>query len=133
MKKGIAAGLFLVLLLIGAVVVTAGCGQSESEKAQANYDKAKADLKSSVQELQKPETYQSVDSLKASFQDVQKAYDDTVESGKDLTDAKVSEVQDAYEELQDSINDIDSDQTLEQKVDALRAAIQKFSDQLKQI
>lgn len=71
--------------------------------------------------------------IKASFQDVQKAYNDTVESGKDLTDAKVSEVQDAYEELQDSIDDIDSDQTLGQKVDALKAAIQKFSDQLKQI
>lgn len=134
-RKSIAARhmVFVFVLLIGIVALAAGCGQSDKEKAEADYDKAKADLKASVQELQKPEAYGSADSLKSAFTDVQTAYEDTVESGKDLSDARVSEVEDAYDELKGSVEGIDSDKSLELRLNELRGAIQKFGDQLKQI
>jgi hypothetical protein len=123
----------IVVLSVGVAFIATGCGESDSEKAQDAYDEDVQSLKDAVSELQNPDTYDSLDSLKAAFQDVGSAYDDTVESGQDVADAKISDTQDAYDELKDDINDIDSDQTLSEQIDAVNDAIQNFADQVNNI
>lgn len=133
-KKGTSMPLLLfALLLLGAVILISGCGQSEAEKAQETYDQDVADLKAAVQELQNPGTYDSLDSLKAAFQNVQTAYNDAVTSGKDVTNAKISQAQDAFDQLKEDITSIPSDQTFAEKLDAVNEAVQKFADEIDKI
>jgi hypothetical protein len=134
MRTRIVVGLVMIVVLsVGVAFIATGCGESDSEKAQDAYDEDVQSLKDAVSELQNPDTYDSLDSLKAAFQDVGSAYDDTVESGQDVADAKISDTQDAYDELKDDINDIDSDQTLSEQIDAVNDAIQNFADQVNNI
>jgi hypothetical protein len=134
MRTRIVVGLVMIVVLsVGVAFIATGCGESDSEKAQDAYDEDVQSLKDAVSELQNPDTYDSLDSLKAAFQDVGSAYDDTVESGQDVADAKISDAQDAYDELKDDINDIDSDQSLEQQANAIKDAVENFADQVNNI
>lgn len=132
-KVSIALLMTVVVFLAGSALFVDGCGQSDAEKAQETYDQDVADLKAAVDELKKPDTFDSIDSLKAAFQNVQSAYDDAVASGRDVANARISQVEQAYNQLKEDVANISSDQTLSEKLDALNDAVQNFADELDKV
>jgi len=105
-----------------------------TEQLQAQYQEDLQALRDSVTKFQNADTYASVDSIKTAFAQVQSNYEAAVSSGKKVKDAKISELSTAYNNLKDSINSISGgDQSLQQKVADVKAALNTFVEELKQI
>jgi molecular chaperone GrpE (heat shock protein) len=132
MRKGVTMALVVLVLLAGMVAVLAGCGESSTEKAQKAYDQDVQDLKTSVTAFSQAGTYSSVGSMQAAFQNLEKSFNTAVAAAKDVKDAKISDLQSAFNNLKASVTNL-SDQTLTEKVNTIKAAVQAFSDQLQQI
>jgi len=105
-----------------------------TEQLQAQYQEDLQALRDSVTKFQNADTYVSTNSIKTAFAQVQSNYDAAVSSGKKVKDAKISELNTAYTNLKDSINSISSsDQNLQQKITDVKAALNTFVEELKQI
>jgi cell fate (sporulation/competence/biofilm development) regulator YlbF (YheA/YmcA/DUF963 family) len=133
MRRSMLISLVVIFVLAGAAIALAGCGTSSTEKAQTTYDNDVEGLKSAVSAFKDSTTYESVDNLQAAFAEVKSTYDSMVASAKDVTGAKISGVQDAYNGLKDAVANVNSEQALGQKIDAIQTAIQDLGDALQQL
>ena len=143
MKKNVIFTFLIAAVLLLAGANASGCGDDKTtsvtsvntiEDMQAAYDHDVQALKDSVANFQNPSTYTSVDNIKSAFRDIENSYNNALASGKQVKDAKISTLKDSYENLKTTVSNIAaSDQTLQQKVDAVKTALQTFKDQLQQI
>ncbi|MBI5870102.1 MAG: hypothetical protein HZB44_03980 [Actinobacteria bacterium] len=140
----------VVVIIVAIFAVAAGVGlafREESKPAapvattpstqqlQEQYEQDVQALKDAVAEFQNADTYVSTDSIKSVFADVEDNYNAAVSSGKKVKDAKISELDKAYNNLKDAIDSAvgDSNQSLTQKVDSVKTALNAFVEELKQI
>jgi hypothetical protein len=133
MRKSIVATLIILAMAMVLAGSLAGCGESSTEKAQKAYDNDVQSLKDAAAVFKDPATYGSVDSMQAAFQGLERSWNAAVAAGKDVTSAKISDLQGAFSQLKASITNLSSDQSLGQKIDGVQAAVQTFNDQLQQL
>lgn len=136
MKKSIA----LCLLAAGPLYFGA-CSSSSgktSEATKAAEKQAKAEKKlcmnmnemeSSIREYPVITTETSLDSIRAANERVDKAVQGVRESAQDVSNPRVLDVQAAYQDLQNTLNTVPTDQgTVGQASDAVTASAQKLRE-----
>lgn len=138
----------VIIVAIFAVAVGVGLAFKEESKPaapvattpstqqlQEQYDEDVQALKDAVAEFQNADTWVSTDSIRSAFAEVEDNYEAAVSSGKKVKDAKISELDKAYNDLKSEINSAVSDtgKSLTQKVDSVKSALNSFVEELRQI
>jgi len=129
MKKGILVSVVLVCVLAAIMAALAGCGSDDEE---ATYESDLDKLKSAISTMTESSTYESLESFEAAWADVESAYDDLVISAN-VAGKKIDNLKDAFNGLVDAIGNITSEQSLEQKVNAIKSALEDLDDAIKAI
>ncbi|MBN2028275.1 MAG: hypothetical protein JW854_16110 [Actinobacteria bacterium] len=129
MKKGILISVVLVCVLAVIMAALASCG---SEDEEATYESDLDKLKSSISKMTESKTYESMESFEAAWDDVKSAYDDLVVSAN-VAGKKIDNLKDAFQGLVDAIGNITSEQSLEQKVNGIKSALEDLDDAVKAI
>ena len=97
----------LAVILVGAAVVTAGCGESKQDKAQKTVCNARADIKKQVDELRSLTlATASVDGVKANVQAIQDDLKKIVNAQGTLSDARRSQVKSATDAFTGQVTSI---------------------------
>lgn len=129
MKRGILVSVVIVCIVAGLVAILAGCGSNDE---QATYESDLDKLKSAIAVMTESSTYESMDSFEAAWGDVKSAYDDLVISAN-VAGKKIDNLKDAWGGLVDAIGNITSDQSLQQKVNQIKSALEDLDNALKAI
>jgi hypothetical protein len=137
MRKIITLSLAVLVVLIG-VATLAGCGQSAAQKAEDTYNSDVQDLKTSLAAFTESSTYSSVDSIQAAFQNLEASYNAAVDAGSaaisagvDSAKIKISSIQGAFLLFKESVSGaLSSDQTLSEKVDAIKSSVELLNASL---
>jgi archaellum component FlaC len=132
MRKSILVSVVIVFVLAGVVATLAGCGSSSEDDAQATYESDVDKLKSAIAAMTESGTYESIESFEAAWEDVEKAYDDLVISAN-VAGKKITDLTDAFEGLVDAIGNVTSEQSLEQKVNEIKSALEDLDNAVKAI
>lgn len=103
------------------------------EQLREIYEEDLQTLKDAVAKFGNVDTYASANSIQRAFSDIEANYNAAVASGKKVKDAKISELEKAYNDLKVAIDDISSDQSLQQKIQAVKSALDTFVEKLEQI
>ncbi len=123
MKKMLMLSLMALLLL-----PLAGCGPSVDD-AKADFCDDLGAFGQSLMGLREIGVGSTKDDLQDATKDAQKAWDNLKDSASKLENVQVDGVQDAFSDLQDSINDIPDDATLaEGLVDIKGATVSTLSE-----
>jgi archaellum component FlaC len=132
MRKNTLVALVILFVLAGAVATFAGCGSDSGDDAQATYESDVDKLKTAVAVMTESGTYESIESFEAAWEDVEKAYDDLVISAN-VVGKKIENLKDAWGGLVDAIGNITSEQSLQQKVNEIKSALEDLDNAVKAI
>ncbi len=133
MKKGITILLALLVALAVTVAAIAGCGSTTPAQARTELNTQLQNLKTALTEFTNPATYTSTDSMKSAAKNVQKQFDNVITAAKDVKDVSTSKLSSAWDQLSKSISNLSSNQSLNQKVDAVQSAISNFQKEWQQV
>ncbi len=129
MRRKLLISLVITFVLAGVVATLAGCGTDSTQEA---YNTDVENLKTAVAGMTESSTYESIDNFQVAVAEVQAAYDSVVTSAQ-AAGKKITDLQDAFGGLKAAIGNVTSDQSLEQKVDAIKAAVEDLSNAIKAI
>jgi hypothetical protein len=125
MRKTIVILLVLALAIGGAAFAVAGCGEPSPEEARAQLETDLETLKDSLPTLLNPDTYSSSEAFNEATDEVQKSFDDVIESAKTVTDIQTEDLSKAWDNLKKAIA---SDEPLLNKLDSIQVAAAEFTD-----
>lgn len=129
MRRKLLISLVITFVLAGVVATLAGCGTDSTQEA---YNTDVENLKTAVAGMTESSTYESIANFQVAVAEVQAAYDSVVTSAQ-AAGKKITDLQDAFGDLKAAIANVTSDQSLEQKVDAIKAAVEDLSNAIKAI
>lgn len=111
----------LIVLVLAMAFVVAACSSSTEETVETYCDDL-GSLKTSIQALSTLSAESTIDDVNAAKDDVKSAYDATVASAGDVDAAVLSELEDASNTWQSSVDAIPSDATVEDALATVVAA-----------
>lgn len=120
----VAAG---VLTLGVATVVAAGCGQTEAD-AEAALCADLGSLRSSVETLRDTSAYTTIEEFNEARENVRGAWGDVRDSAANLGSERTDDLDDAWKDLQDAIDDIDDDASLAEATAEVATAIDTYNE-----
>lgn len=124
MKKTIVILLVLALTATGISLALAGCGEPSPEEAKAQLETDLQTLKDSLATLLSPDTYSSSEAFNEATDEVEKSFDDVIESAKQVADIETEDLSKAWDNLKKAIT---SDEPLLDKLDSIQVAAAEFT------
>ncbi len=124
MKK-ITAMLLVALIAFAGVAALAGCGSSQTQ-AKTNLSTDVKNLTSSMTDLVDPNTYQSLDTFKTTWNKITTQYNKTVADAKKVKNVQVSKLSSSYDALKKAIGNVSSNQSLQAKISGILLAGESF-------
>ena len=123
--KKITAMLLVALVAFAGVAALAGCGNSQTQ-AKTNLSTDINDLTSSMTELVDPNTYQSIDTFKTTWNKITTQYNKTVADAKKVKNVQVSNLSKSYDALKKAIGNVSSSQSLQAKISGILLTGESF-------
>jgi hypothetical protein len=120
-------------LLVALPLVLAGCAQPNTEEAEADLCTNLADLETALVDLSQINTDSQVRELRTAKENVAKAYQNVQDSAATVEEARLNDLQTAYDEFDKTVNDISGRDTVGEaatSVAASMANIQTAREQL---
>jgi hypothetical protein len=109
----------VILVLLLSILVATGCSKS-LEEAQVDFCQALGAYGTAVRELQNVNAGTTVEELQTARDDVVAAQDDVMDAAGDLREARLRATEDAWQNTQETIDDISGDATLGQAAATVR-------------
>jgi hypothetical protein len=128
--QGVARRLAIsVVVLVTASFGLVACGSKKESQAEAKQHLCSSldNFKASVTSLQGLSLQSSEDDVKASAQKVNAAWDQVVKDAKDVKNVSIDNIQSAYSDLENAIQNRPTDQPITQVVAGLQTKLTAFS------
>jgi len=131
MRKAIALTLALAIA-VTMIVVAAGCGESQQKEKQALATDLQ-NLQLSLTQLVNPNTYKSASTFNSTWTKIQSDYQKVVADAQKIKQTDVNNVKSSYNDLKKAVGNVSSDQSIQQKADAIITAGTSFITSLQQL
>lgn len=136
-RNWIAVGLSVVCVLVLAMVIAGLAGVWDDDPTQADANEQFCDdvgvFSAALGDLQDLDGDTPIDEFQENREQVRIAYDNMIQSAFQVKDARVDDLEEANNQLQAAIDDIDDDATLQEAKDAIEDEANEVSKQLGQM
>ena len=132
MKKAV-VGLIVLMLLVPLVMVAVGCSSESTEDKEKQLCQDLADLETALKSVLDISMDSTMDDLEANVKAVEDAWNNVVNSAKEVTTAQMEDLEKAIDNLLNTFNNMSSDTSLAEALEMLTANITAVETAWKQL
>ena len=132
MKK-VVVGLIVLILLVPLVMVAVGCSSESTEDKEKQLCQDLADLETALKSVLDISMDSTMDDLEANVKAVEDAWNNVVNSAKEVTTAQMDDLEKAIDNLLNTFNNMSSDTSLAEALEILTANITAVESAWKQL